>query len=93
MDLPAYLIQLMKARSIRGRVLARRLDVDPTFVSQVRLRKRLIPPAAISDWIKALQLTGKEADEFRALALVQYGPPELRSYVMDLRRKLAERKS
>lgn len=82
----------MEARAITGRELARRLGVRPSFVSQVRVGKRLIPPASIADWIKALQLTGRDADEFYALALVQYGPPELRAYVMDLRKQLAERK-
>lgn len=90
--MPAYLIRLMEARAITGRELARRLGVTPSFISQVRVGKRLIPPAVIARWIKALQLTGQDADEFRALALVQYGPPELHEYVMDLRRQLAERK-
>ena len=83
----------MEARSVEGKELARRLDVHPSYVSQVRVGKTPIASKAIGKWIRALQLTGDEADEFRALALIQKGPPELRAYVMDLRKKLAERKT
>lgn len=92
MDLPAYLIQLMAARAIQGKELARRVGVRPAYVSQVRMGKSPIAPSAIGKWIRALQLTGEEAEEFRSLALIQQGPPELRAYVMDLRKQLAERK-
>lgn len=89
MDLPGHLVQLMKARAIEGKELARRLGVHPSYVSQVRVGKTPIASAAIGKWIRALGLTGAEADEFRALALIQKGPPELRAYVMDLRKQLA----
>lgn len=92
MELPAYLVQLMDARAVEGKELARRLGVHPSFISQVRVGKSGIAPAAIGKWIKALQLTGAEADEFRALALIYRGPPELRAYINDLRKQLAERK-
>ncbi len=90
MDLPAFLVLLMDAKAIPGKELARRLDVRASYVSQVRLGKCPIAPPAIGKWIKALELVGDEAEEFRALALIQQGPPELRAYVHSLRKQLAK---
>ncbi len=91
MDLPSYLVKLMDARNVEGKELARRLGVRPSYISQVRCGKRPITPQAISKWVRALQLHGPEAEEFRVLALMQHGPPELQAYVADLRKQLAER--
>ena len=85
MSLPALLIQLMEARSIQGKDLAKRLGHRPSYVSQVRMGKRSIAPKAIPKWAHALRLTELEREEFIMEVMLSHGPPELREYVIRLR--------
>jgi transcriptional regulator with XRE-family HTH domain len=75
---------LLAKRGLSFAAFAKLVDVSPSFLSDIRSGRNVIPPARVEQWADALGLKGAERRDFLLIAMLPKCPEAIRPYIVKL---------
>ncbi len=85
-----FIGEALERQGLTIRAFAQQVGVTHVFVIRVRQGKAHFPPEHFQRWCDALALTTQQRDTFLRLTLLARSPPEIRTLVASLERRLAQ---
>ena len=83
-DFRSHFDDLLAKRGLSCAAFAKMVDVSPSFLSDIRSGRNVIPPARVEQWADTLGLKGAERRDFLLIAMLPKCPEAIRPYIVKL---------